>query len=44
MTLFYFFQEWPEAEFNVVPDSGHSAKEPGIRALLLAATDKYGKI
>ncbi|XP_064647303.1 probable proline iminopeptidase [Lineus longissimus] len=37
-------KKWPEAELNVVPDAGHSAKEPGIRAMLLEATDKYGKM
>ena len=31
---------WPEAEYVVVPDAGHSAMEPGIRARLVAATDK----
>jgi proline iminopeptidase len=32
---------WPEAEWRVVPDAGHSAYEPGITAELLAATDRY---
>jgi proline iminopeptidase len=31
---------WPEADFTVVPDAGHSAMEPGIRARLVAATEK----
>ena len=31
---------WPEAEFIVVPDAGHSAMEPGIRRALVAATDR----
>jgi proline iminopeptidase len=31
---------WPEADFAVVPDAGHSAMEPGIRARLVAATEK----
>ena len=35
------FQNWPEAEFHIVPDAGHSACEPGIQTLLLNATDKY---
>ena len=34
-------QRWPEAEFHIVPDAGHSAKEDGIRSLLIAAADKY---
>ena len=31
---------WPEAEYTVVPDAGHSAMEPGIRARLVTATEK----
>eukprot|EP00128_Syssomonas_multiformis_P008602 Colp12_sorted_trinity150504_noHs@11764 len=34
-------KQWPEAEFHIVPDAGHSAKEPGIRSLLVQAADKY---
>jgi proline iminopeptidase len=33
-------QNWPEAEYHVVADAGHSAMEPGICAQLLAATEK----
>lgn len=32
---------WPEAEFIVVPDAGHSAHEPGISRALVAATDRF---
>jgi proline iminopeptidase len=32
---------WPEAEFIVVPDAGHSMSEPGIRSALIEATDKF---
>ncbi len=32
---------WPEAEFVVVADAGHSATEPGIVSALLEATDKF---
>jgi len=31
---------WPEAEYVVVPDAGHSAMEPGIREQLVLATDR----
>jgi proline iminopeptidase len=31
---------WPEAEYAIVPDAGHSAMEPGIRARLVAATER----
>ncbi len=30
---------WPEAQFEIVADAGHSALEPGIRAALLKATE-----
>jgi proline iminopeptidase len=30
---------WPEASYVVVPDAGHSAMEPGIRAALVRATE-----
>jgi proline iminopeptidase len=32
---------WPEAEFHVVPDAGHSATEPGIAAKLIEATNVF---
>jgi proline iminopeptidase len=32
---------WPEAEYIIVPDSGHSAWEPGICAELVKATEKF---
>ncbi|WP_066424256.1 prolyl aminopeptidase [Anabaena sp. 4-3] len=33
---------WPEAEFIVVPDAGHSMSEVGIRSALIEATDRFG--
>ncbi len=30
---------WPEARYVIVPDAGHSAMEPGIRAALVRATE-----
>ena len=32
---------WPEARYVVVPDAGHSALEPGIRAQLVAACERF---
>jgi len=32
---------WPEADYVVVPDAGHSAMEPGIQAELVRATDRF---
>lgn len=34
-------QIWPEAEYFVVPDAGHSAMEPGIRTRLVEATERF---
>jgi proline iminopeptidase len=31
---------WPEAEYVVVPDAGHSAFEPGIRSRLVASVER----
>ena len=35
---------WPEAEYVIVPDAGHSAWEPGICAELVKATEKFKTI
>jgi len=32
---------WPEAEYAIVADAGHSAFEPGIRSRLVAATESF---
>ncbi len=32
---------WPEAEYHIIPDAGHSALEPGIRSALIGATEKF---
>ena len=32
---------WPEAEYTIVPDAGHSAMEPTIRSALVAATERF---
>jgi proline iminopeptidase len=32
---------WPEADYRVIPDAGHSALEPGIRRALVAATERF---
>lgn len=34
-------EAWPEAEYIVVPDAGHSAWEPGICARLVRATETF---
>lgn len=35
---------WPEAEYVVIPDAGHSAMEPGIRSALIGATNRFRTI
>ncbi|SNS61636.1 MULTISPECIES: prolyl aminopeptidase [unclassified Azospirillum] len=32
---------WPEADYIIVPDAGHSAMEPGIRTALVQATERF---
>lgn len=34
---------WPEAEFVIAPDAGHSAFEPSINKALVAATDRFAR-
>jgi len=37
-------QAWPEAEYIVVPDAGHSALETGITRALVTATERFKHI
>ena len=37
----FVFQVLPDAEFHIIPDAGHSNKEPGTEAKLLEACEKY---
>jgi len=34
---------WPEAQYIVIPDAGHSAMESGVRSALVAATKRFKK-
>ena len=34
-------QCWPEAEYHVIPDAGHSAMDPGVRRALVRATERF---
>lgn len=34
-------QAWPQAEYVIIEDAGHSAWEPGIRSALVQAADKF---
>lgn len=35
---------WPEAEYHIIPDAGHSAWEPGICAALVRACEKFKQL
>jgi len=41
MSAWELHRAWPEAQFEIVPDAGHSAYEPGIVHALVGATDAY---
>jgi proline iminopeptidase len=43
-TAWELHRRWPEADFRIVPDAGHSAYEPGITAELIAATDRFLRV
>jgi proline iminopeptidase len=34
----------PEADFQVIPDAGHSMTEPGIRSALIVASDRFAHL
>lgn len=40
-TAYKLHQLWPEADYVVVPDSGHSALDPAMRSRLIEATENY---
>jgi proline iminopeptidase len=41
MSAWELQRAWPEAELQVIPDSGHSMSEPGIISALVEATDRF---
>jgi proline iminopeptidase len=41
MSAWDLHRAWPEADFQVVPDAGHHAMEPGIVDALVGATDRF---
>ncbi len=40
-TAYALHKLWPEAEYVVVPDGGHSALDPAIRSRLIEATEHF---
>lgn len=43
-TAYELHQAWPEADYVVVSDAGHSMSEPGIRRALVEAADKFAAV
>jgi proline iminopeptidase len=41
MSAWDLHRAWPEAEFIVVPDAGHSVTEPGVTSALVDAMDRF---
>lgn len=39
-SAFELHEKWPEADFNIVNDSGHASSDPSMRAALVSATEK----
>ncbi|TDL19906.1 proline iminopeptidase [Rickenella mellea] len=35
---------WPEIELHIIPDAGHSSREPGTSKKLVEATDKFADL
>lgn len=40
-TAWALHRVWPEADFEIIPDAGHTATEPGITDALIRATDRF---
>ena len=41
MSAWELHRAWPEAKLEIIPDAGHSVKEPGITDALVRATDSF---
>jgi proline iminopeptidase len=41
LTAYELHRAWPEAQFKIIADAGHSAMEPGIVAALVDATESF---
>lgn len=44
ITAWELHKAWPEAEFVVVPNSGHSLREPGTINAVIEAGDRFSKL
>ncbi|KAI0784583.1 proline iminopeptidase [Abortiporus biennis] len=43
-TAYALKKVWPEITLHIVPDAGHSSREPGTAKLLVEATDRFAKL
>jgi proline iminopeptidase len=43
-TAYALKKVWPEITLNIVPDAGHSSREPGTAKLLVEATDAFADL
>ncbi len=43
-TAWELHQAWPEAEFLLIPDAGHSVTEPGVIHALVEASDRFATL
>ncbi|EGG06783.1 uncharacterized protein MELLADRAFT_116405 [Melampsora larici-populina 98AG31] len=43
-TAWDLHKAWPEADFKIIPDAGHSAKESGTQCELLHAANKFKEL
>ncbi|THG99073.1 hypothetical protein EW026_g3207 [Hermanssonia centrifuga] len=43
-TAYALKKVWPEITLHIVPDAGHSSREPGTAKLLVEATDKFASL
>lgn len=43
-TAYDLARRWPEADFRIVGDAGHSSLEPGTTHELIAATDRFASL
>ncbi|KAM5538507.1 hypothetical protein V8D89_007840 [Ganoderma adspersum] len=43
-TAFALKKIWPELTLHIVPDAGHSSREPGTSKLLVKATDGFARL
>ena len=44
ITAWDLHHKWPEADFHIIPDAGHSIYEEGIKNKLIEYTDKYADL